>query len=105
VILMKIEKNTWVQIHKILLNPAERTANLPEDTKKVPLEMWVKGYLLSSANIGDIVIIRTRTGRIEEGTLVAVNPSYMHNFGHFAPELLKIDDIVKSAVFGSEKDA
>jgi len=99
-----VEKNTWVQIHKILLKPEERTANLPDDTKKVPLEMWVKGFLLADAMIGNIVKVKTRTGRIEEGTLIKANPAYLHNFGNFVPELLKIDDMVKHAVFGSDED-
>ena len=29
----------WVRIHRVILSAAERTANLPEDTKQVPFEM------------------------------------------------------------------
>ena len=50
-----VEKNSWVQIHKIVLDVGKRADHLPEDTKRVPLEMWVKGYLQMDANIGDDV--------------------------------------------------
>ncbi len=98
-----VKKFAWVQIHKIILKPEERSQNLPEDTKMVPLEMWVKGYLLEDACINDVVKIKTTTGRIEIGVLIQENPSYMHTYGNFVPEILKIDQIVKSAF--SEGDA
>ncbi|MCX7695446.1 MAG: 2-amino-4-oxopentanoate thiolase subunit OrtA [Caloramator sp.] len=85
-----VKKGTYVQIHQIVLNPEERASNLPEETKVVPLEMWVKGYLNSDAKIGDEVEITTLTNRQVRGTLVEVNPSYCHDFGKFVPEILKI---------------
>lgn len=99
-----IKVNSWVKIHKIILKSEERSNNLPSDTKNVPLEMWLKGYLLNEGNIGDIVKIKTIAGRIEEGTLVDVNPSYKHNFGDFVPEILVIDQMVKHTLFGDEYD-
>ena len=39
------KKGDWVQVHQIILKPEERTAKIPEETKKVPLELWVKGYV------------------------------------------------------------
>jgi hypothetical protein len=95
-----IEKNTWVRIHKIVLKPEERSNNLPEETKKVPLELWVKGYLQNDANIGDEVIVKTRVHRLETGTLVEINPSYLHNYGEFVKEILEIDEIIKKAIDG-----
>lgn len=85
-----VKKGTYVQIHQIVLQSEERAANLPEDTKKVPLEMWVKGYLNHDAKLGEEVEITTLTDRIVKGKLVEVNPSYRHDFGKFVPELLKI---------------
>lgn len=85
-----IKKGTYVQIHQIVLRPDERASNLPDETKNVPLEMWVKGYLNSDAKIGDEVEITTLTNRKVIGTLVEVNPSYRHDFGKFVPEILKI---------------
>ena len=71
------KKNDWVRIHNIVLTPEQRTGKLPEDTKKMPLEMWAKGHLQNdAAEIGDEVTIRTATGREERGTLVEVNPCY-----------------------------
>lgn len=98
-----VQKNAWVQIHKIILMPKERAATLPGDTKKVPLEMWVKGYLLADANIDDEVSVKTVTGRIESGTLVKENPAYLHTYGKFVPELLEIDRIVKTAMYGGDE--
>lgn len=96
----------WVQVHIVVLTPDERAANIPEDTKAVPLEMWVKGHLATpAAKIGDTVTITTRTGRTVCGQLVQVNPSYNHSFGDFVPELLQIDDMVWGMVFGGDDNA
>jgi len=99
-----IKKNSWVQIKKTILEPHERTGNIPEPTKKVPLLMWVKGYLLEDSKVGDIVNIKTLTGRLESGILVCKNPSYMHTYGEFVPEILEIDKIVKTALFGGDSN-
>lgn len=98
-----IKKGQWVRIHKVVLTPEERAPQVPDDTKKVPLEMWVKGYLKEEAQIGDQVEIETVTGRSETGTLVELNPYYTHDFGKFVPELLKIDKQVREMLFGGEK--
>jgi hypothetical protein len=97
-----IKKGEWVQIHKIILEPSERAPQAPEDTRSVPLEMWVKGHLSAEAEIGGPAEIVTRTGRLEQGTLVEVNPTYRHSFGNFMPELLAIDDRVRGILFGGE---
>ena len=97
-----IKKNSWVQIKKTILEPKDRAINLPEPTKKVPLIMWVKGYLLADASLGNEVKIKTLTGRIESGVLVCVNPSYMHTYGEFVPEILEIDHICKNTLFGGD---
>ena len=99
-----IKKNSWVQISKEILQPHERAENLPEPTKKVPLKMWVKGHLLEDAEIGDEVKIMTITGRMETGVLLEENPTYMHNYGKFIPEILEIDRIVKSTLRGGDSD-
>ena len=97
-----IPKNTWVLIHKVILKPEERVENLPDDTKNVPLEMWVKGFLLEDSGIGQVVKIKTRTNRIEEGTLIEANPSFKHNYGEFVPEILQIDRIVLKTLYGED---
>ena len=95
-----IQKGQWVRIHKIILQPSERAPQVPDDTKKVPLEMWDKGFLGADAKIGDEVCITTVTGREETGTLIEVNPRYDHDFGDFIPELLEIDKQVRGILFG-----
>ncbi|QVK19112.1 2-amino-4-ketopentanoate thiolase [Mycoplasmatota bacterium] len=97
-----IKKGTWVQIHKIILEPKDRAPQVPDDTKKIPLEMWVKGFLVEDGNLGEIVQIKTLTNRIEEGELVQENPSFKHNFGHFVPEIIQIGQMVKDFMFGDE---
>ncbi|WP_026475787.1 2-amino-4-oxopentanoate thiolase subunit OrtA [Alkaliphilus transvaalensis] len=99
---MKIEKGTWVRIHDIVLSPQERSPNLPEDTKKVPLEMWVKGFLLEEAMIGERVAVKTITGRNVEGTLLEANPYYDHDFGKFVPEILEIGLQLKEILWAGE---
>ena len=73
------KKNDWVRIHNIILTPEQRTGKLPEDTKKMPLEMW------------------------ERGTLVEVNPCYTLNYGTFVPEILTMEESLRKALFGGEE--
>ena len=35
------KKGDWVRIHRVVLPAEGRNPNLPADTAKVPLEMWV----------------------------------------------------------------
>jgi len=95
-----IKKGEWVLIHRNVLEPSQRAPQVPEDTKNVPLEMWIKGYLQEDANIGDEVTVITRTKRTEKGKLLEANPYYKHDFGKFVPELIKISDQVRDIVFG-----
>ncbi|MBM7613911.1 2-amino-4-oxopentanoate thiolase subunit OrtA [Alkaliphilus hydrothermalis] len=99
---MQIEKGSWVRIHDIVLSPQDRSPNLPEDTKKVPLEMWVKGFLLEDGNIGERVEIETITGRRVAGTLLEANPHYDHDFGKFVPEILEIGLQLKKVLWAGE---
>ena len=96
------KQGDWVRIHRVILSAEERTANLPEDTKKVPFEMWVKGHLLQDGEIGDEVRIKTVSGREEHGTLIEVNPQFDVNFGNFVPEVLEMDVRLRTALFGEE---
>lgn len=88
---MDAKRGDWVRIHTIVLEVGERATNIPEETQKVPLEMWDKGFLLEdNANIGDNVKVETYIGRTVEGKLIEVNPYYKHDFGKSVPELLYI---------------
>lgn len=92
------KKGEWARIHVVVLEPAERAASLPEDTKHVPLEMWVKGTLTSDAEIGKSAAVVTKTGRLVTGTLLEVNPCYTHSFGAYVPELEKAGDDAVAAL-------
>ena len=81
---------TWVEIERIVLQPADRAPSLPEDTKQVSYVMHVSGFLVEPSNIGDVARIRSIIGRTHEGTIIKVEPSYSHSFGKLVPELLTI---------------
>jgi len=99
------KKGEWVRIHKVVLPANERTAKLPEDTKLVDFEMWVKGTLQNeTAEIGDEVTIITATGREETGELLEVNPYYTHSYVKFVPEIIEIDKQLREIMqFGGDK--
>lgn len=87
---MNGKKGDWVRIYKVVLPAEERRTNLPEDTQKVPLEMWDKGFLLEDACIGDTVQVETIVGRNITGELVEINPVYEVNYGTCMAETLYI---------------
>ncbi len=89
------KRGDWVKVHSIVLKAEERSSHLPEDTKKVPLEMWINGFLTEDAKLGENVEITTLSGRMVKGTLVEVNPRYTHDFGEPIPELLRIGPNLK----------
>ena len=99
-----IKKGEWVLIHRNVLEPSERAPQVPEDTKNVPLELWVKGHLTQDANIGEEVTVITRTKREEKGTLLEANPYYKHDFGKFVPELLVVSEQVREVLFGGAEN-
>jgi 2-amino-4-ketopentanoate thiolase alpha subunit len=85
-----IAPGTWVELHTIVLSPRERAPRLPEDSKRVPLEMRVKGFLLAPALMGEEAEILTPAGRRLRGMLKEVNPAYTHGFGAPIPELSSV---------------
>jgi len=91
-----VAQGTWVEIHKIALDVGERTAQVPEDTRQVPLELRVKGFLVAAAALGDEAEIETLTGRRLRGRLTATNPAYSHSFGPPIPELSTIGGEVRT---------
>ncbi|KGG81493.1 2-amino-4-ketopentanoate thiolase [Caloranaerobacter azorensis H53214] len=99
----KAKKGDWVRIYNVVLKPEERAPQVPDDTKKVPLEMWVKGFLLNEeARIGDEVEIETYIGRKIKGKLVEINPYYNHDYGKCIPELLFIGKQLRGILEGGE---
>ena len=88
----------WVEIHHIVLTPDERAPQVPEDTKQVPLEMRVKGFLATPAALGEEVEIVTPAGRRLRGVLTTINPAYTHGFGAPIPELSPIGSEVRAVL-------
>jgi len=82
-------RRRWAQIGLVVLEPEERTARLPDDTKKVPYYVRVRGFLQGEANIGDIVTIETLIGRSVQGELLRIEPAYGHSFGQPIEELME----------------
>jgi len=100
-----IAAGTWVEIHRGVLPPGERAPHVPEDTRKVPLEMRAKGVLVAPAALGGQAEIETAAGRRLSGTLVASNPAYSHGFGPPIPELAPIGEEVRAILReGSDRD-
>ncbi len=99
---MKVKKGDWVRVHRIIFTPDQRAPQVPEDTKKVPLEMWVKGFCQSDAEIGDEVEVITITGRREHGKIVELEPTYRHSFGNYVPEITQIGIQLKDILFGGD---
>lgn len=91
----KVADKSWVEIHQVVLTKEERAPGIPEDTKGVPLELRLKGFLEGEAQIGDEVYIKTPIGRRIKGQLIAVNPPFKHDFGAPIKELLTIGQGLK----------
>jgi hypothetical protein len=91
-----VPAGTWVEIHRVVLAPGDRAPQVPEDTQRVPLEMWVKGFLSAPSRLGDEVEITTPAGRQLRGTLTDANPAYTHSFGPMIPELASIGAEVRA---------
>lgn len=100
---MNAKKGDWVRIYNVVLTPDQRAPQVPDDTKKVPLEMWDKGFLINEeANIGDEVEVETYIGIRITGKLVEINPYYTHSFGQCVPELLYIGRQLRDILEGGE---
>ena len=80
----------WVEVECVLLDPADRSGALPEDTASQPLMTWVKGFALGPAEMGAECSVTTMTGRTVKGELSAINPGYFHTFGKPIPELVHV---------------
>lgn len=80
----------WVEVECKLLDPADRSKNLPPETADKPLMMWVKGFAQGDGELGDELTVETMTGRMVTGRLSAINPGYYHTFGDPIPELVHI---------------
>jgi len=98
----KVSAGSWVEIHKIILEADERAPQVPEDTKEVPLELRVKGFLVEDAEVGEEAEIETFTGRRHKGTLKDADPSYDHKFGKPIKELLQVGPQIRGILRDKE---
>jgi hypothetical protein len=90
-----INKGSYVRIRTTLLKPNERSSNLPEETKKVPYKMWVKGYTQEESELFEFCEIKTLDGRIVKGRIKETNPAYKHNYGDFVEEAMELRKRIK----------
>jgi hypothetical protein len=95
----------WVEVERVLLEPADRSSNLPPETAEKPLLVWVKGFARTAAALGDEVTIETMTGREVTGRLSAVNPGYTHTFGDPVPELAGVGRDLRARLAAWRADA
>jgi hypothetical protein len=93
-------KGTWVEIHRIVLPAGERVPQVPDDTRQVPLEMRVKGFLVAPASPGEEADIVTPVGRRLRGVVREINPAYTHGFGAPIAELSGIGREVRALLRG-----
>ena len=100
----KTAAGTWVEIHNIVLPPGARAPQVPDDTRKVPLEMRAKGFLVDPAALGEAAEVTTVAGRVLRGTLAAVHPPYDHGFGEPVAELLSIGTQVRALLDAAEDE-
>jgi len=101
---VEVKKGDWVKVHRVIFTPEQRAPQVPDDTKQVPLEMWVKGFCDRDAKMGDEVEIVTITGRKDHGKIVEIEPTFAHSFGNFVPEILQIGIQLKEILFGGDAD-
>jgi len=80
----------WVEVERVLLEPSDRSPNLPAETATKSLMVWVKGFAITEGALGDEISITTMTGRTVTGVLSAINPGYYHTFGDPVPELVHV---------------
>ncbi len=80
----------WVEVEVKLLDPNDRSRNLPPETAEKPLMMWVKGFAEGEAGLGEALTIETITGRRVSGVLSAVNPGYHITYGAPIAELTHV---------------
>jgi len=86
----RIPEGSWVEIRRVVLEPGERAPQVPEDTRRIPFEMRVWGFLERATALGEAAVIVTSAGRRVRGTLSEARPSYDHGFGPPIAELLPI---------------
>ncbi|MCL2608885.1 MAG: 2-amino-4-oxopentanoate thiolase subunit OrtA [Treponema sp.] len=86
------EKGQWVRIKRLVLESGQRADKLPEETGRVPFTVWVTGRLVSGAALGEEATVMTKTGRLEQGELLEVEPVYRLDYGRYVPQIAGIGE-------------
>ena len=76
---IRAREGDWVEVEVKLLDPADRSRNLPPETAEKPLMMWVKGFALGEAAQGEELTIETITGRKVTGCALGREPWLLHH--------------------------
>lgn len=76
-----------MEIRYTVLSPEERSPDVPDDTKRVPLLCRIRGWALTEAEVGETVEIQTAAGRRVEGILSGTDAGFYHTFGPGVKEL------------------
>lgn len=101
--MLQAEQGDWVQIYQVILPVGQRAPQVPIETAGVPLEMWVKGFLVEKqAEVGTDVTVRSLAGRLLQGKLVAIKPTYEVNYGIPQSELLTIGVELRAILEGND---
>ncbi len=93
------KKGDWVRVHTVVLSAGERAPQIPDETKAVPLELWVNGFLVeSTVEIGKEATVQTLAGRELRGVLTEIEPVYAIDYGRPQPELLTIGSELRAVL-------
>ncbi len=88
----------WVEVERVLLEPGDRSTALPPETAEKPMLVWVNGYALGEAGIGQEVAVETLAGRTVTGRLTAISPGYFHTFGQPPAEIVGVGRDLRARV-------
>jgi hypothetical protein len=82
----------------VVLRAGERAPNVPPDTAEVDFVARIRGFLTTSASIGDDATVRTLVGREVSGVLTVVNPRNPADYGNPVPDLLELGSQARQAL-------
>ena len=88
----------WVEIGYVVLQPEQRTAHLPDDTRAVPYYARTKGFVQGDVRVGDVAQVETLIGRKVTGEVLRLRPRYGHDFGEPIEELLEAGSEARAAL-------
>ena len=95
---MTVKKGSYVEIRKVLLPPSERAEHLPDETKRVPFEARIRGFLSRDAAPGEDVEIETRIGSIVKGILETEDPPFTYGYGKPVRELIDVSKELRKEI-------